>query len=140
MNAPTNDVLDEPYASVLDHISLGTTDLARATAFYDAALAALGIVRVWTTDDAVGYGPSGGGDKLAIKLRPDAIAPGAGFHLAFTARSRPAVDGFFRAALDHGGVDHGAPGLRPRYGPNYYAAFVADPDGHGIEAVCHDPH
>ncbi len=123
---------------MLDHLSLGTTDLARAAVFYDAALAPLGFVRVWTTIDAVGYGVPGGGDKLAIKHRPHATPPGPGFHVAFTASPREAVDAFFRAALEHGGMDHGAPGLRPKYGPGYYAAFVADPDGNRIEAVCHE--
>jgi catechol 2,3-dioxygenase-like lactoylglutathione lyase family enzyme len=123
---------------MLDHLSLGTSNLARAMAFYDAALAPLGIVRVWTFEDAVGYGHSGGDDKLAIKQRPGSAAPGPGFHVALTARTRPAVDEFFRAAMAHGGTDHGQPGLRPNYGPNYYAAFVADPDGHQVEAVCHE--
>jgi catechol 2,3-dioxygenase-like lactoylglutathione lyase family enzyme len=123
---------------MLDHLSLGTTNLERAAAFYDACLAPLGVVRVWTSPDAVGYGPPGGEDGLAIKLRPGATAPGPGFHAALTAQTRPQVDTFFHAALANGGTDHGQPGLRPNYGPNYYAAFVADPDGHRIEAVCHE--
>src|SRR5947209_6434957 len=109
---------------MLDHVSLGTVDLARAIAFYDAALAPLGIVRVWTYDDAAGYGLPGGEDRLAVKLRAGAAAAGPGFHLALTAPSRGAVDEFHRAALAHGGADQGAPGLRPRYGAGYYAAFV----------------
>ena len=124
---------------MLDHLSLGTMNLARAIAFYDAALAPLGVVRVWTYDDAVGYGYSGSDDKLAIKHRLGFVAPGPGFHVALTARRRPDVDAFFREALAHGGADRGPPGLRPQYGPNYYAAFVGDPDGHHIEAVCHEP-
>jgi catechol 2,3-dioxygenase-like lactoylglutathione lyase family enzyme len=123
---------------MLDHLSLGTADLARSSAFYDATLEPLGIVRVWSHPDAVGYGLPGGQDALAIKQRPGFAAPGAGFHLAFTARTPAEVDAFFRAALAHGGRDDGAPGLRPRYGPGYYAAFVVDPDGHRLEAVCHE--
>ena len=124
---------------MLDHLSLGTANLERATAFYDAALAPLGVVRVWTYPDAVGYGHAGGDDKLAIKQRPGFIAPVAGFHLALTARAQSEVDAFFRAALAHGGTSDGEPGLRPQYGPGYYAAFVVDPDGHRMEAVCHEP-
>lgn len=120
---------------MLHHISLGVTDLNRSAAFYDAALAALGYVRVWSDDTAIGYGPPGGGDKLAIKLREGAAAPGPGFHLALAAPDRAAVDRFHEAALRHGGHDNGTPGLRPHYGPDYYAAFVIDPDGHHIEAV-----
>lgn len=127
---------------MLHHASLGVADIERAATFYDAALGFLGYARVWEdlrpgeAGQAVGYGPEGGGDKLAIKLvskrqRP----PGPGFHLAFAAPDRKAVAGFYRAALDHGGRDNGAPGLRPHYGPDYYAAFVIDPDGHRIEAV-----
>jgi catechol 2,3-dioxygenase-like lactoylglutathione lyase family enzyme len=90
---------------------------------------------VWTDRDAIGYGRAGGGDKFAIKQRSGAAAPGAGFHLAFAADTREAVDSFHRAALQHGGRDDGPPGLRPAYGPGYYAAFVVDPDGHRVEAV-----
>jgi catechol 2,3-dioxygenase-like lactoylglutathione lyase family enzyme len=124
---------------VIDHLSLGTTELARAIAFWDAALAPLGAVRVWTAPDAAGYGPPGGDDRLAIKARAGAAAPGAGFHIALSAPTRAAVDEFHRAALAHAGRDDGAPGLRPQYGPGYYAAFVIDPDGHHVEAVFHEP-
>lgn len=121
---------------MLHHVSLGTNDIERARAFYDAALEPLGFVRVWSFDDAVGYGRPGGGDRLALKLRPGARAPGPGFHLAFGAPSRAAVAAFHAAALAHGGEDDGAPGLRPKYGRDYFAAFVRDPDGHPLEAVC----
>jgi len=121
---------------MLHHVSLGVTDLERSASFYDAALAALGYMRVWTDKSAIGYGSKGGGDKLAIKLRERAQAPGPGFHVALAAPSREAVDAFHAAALAHGGRDNGAPGLRPHYGPNYYAAFVIDPDGNNVEAVC----
>lgn len=125
---------------MLHHISLGVTDLRRAAAFYDAALGALGYVRAWTDESAIGYGAPGGGDKLAIKQRgADATAPGPGFHVALAAPDRESVARFHAAALQHGGRDNGPPGLRPHYGPDYYAAFVIDPDGHPIEAVVNFP-
>lgn len=127
---------------MIHHISFGVRDIRRAAAFYDAVLSALGYVRVWEDisdddpDSAVGYGYAGGGDKFAIKLRADAtVTPGAGFHLAFAAPDRQSVHAFHEAALRHGGRDNGPPGPRPDYGPDYYAAFVIDPDGYRIEAV-----
>ena len=121
---------------MLHHISFGVSNLERSAAFYDAALAALGYVRVWTDSTAVGYGLAAGQDLFAVKLKAsDAVAPGPGFHLAFTAPSREAIARFHAEALAHGGQDNGAPGLRPAYGPNYFAAFVIDPDGYRIEAV-----
>lgn len=120
----------------LHHISFGVADLAQAGRFYDAALGALGLRRVFEDDDAIGYGVHDGEDLLCLKLRPDAGAPGPGFHLAFHAATRPAVQAFHAAALAHGGRDNGPPGLRPDYGEHYYAAFVIDPAGHAIEAVC----
>jgi catechol 2,3-dioxygenase-like lactoylglutathione lyase family enzyme len=121
---------------MLHHISLGVADLQRSAAFYDAALGALGYVRVWTDESAIGYGLPGGGDKLAIKERGgETAAPGPGFHVALAAPDQRSVARFHEAALQHGGRDNGAPGLRPHYGPAYYAAFVFDPDGHPIEAV-----
>jgi catechol 2,3-dioxygenase-like lactoylglutathione lyase family enzyme len=117
------------------HLSFGVADLPRATRFYDAALTALGYERVWTRDHGVVYGHADDKDRLALYLRPDALAPGAGFHLAFDAPSRKAVDRFHAAALMAGGTDDGAPGLRPQYSPTYYAAFVIDPEGYRLEAV-----
>lgn len=122
--------------TVLGHLSFGVADLERAVAFYDGVLATLGYVRVWSDVEAAGYGEAGGTDKLALFARSDlASPPGPGFHLAFTAPSRAAVDAFHAAAIRLGGGDHGAPGARPHYGPTYYAAFVTDPDGYKLEAV-----
>lgn len=105
--------------------------------FYDAALAPLGLTRVWTNPSAAGYGPPGGGDLLALKRQTSPVRPpGPGFHLAFNASSHEAVDAFHAAALRAGGTDNGPPGIRPHYGPGYYAAFVIDPDGYPLEAVC----
>ncbi|UZF92251.1 VOC family protein [Bosea sp. NBC_00550] len=131
---------------MLHHLSLGVSDIERAAAFYDAALAPLGFVRVWSdlrpgeAGQAVGYGSHGGGDKLALKHRPgDQKPPGPGFHLAFAAPDEESVAAFHAAALGQGGTDNGAPGLRPHYGPHYYAAFVVDLDGHHLEAVFNAP-
>lgn len=124
---------------MLHHLSLGVRDLALSAAFYDAALHALGYRRVFEDDDAIGYGVADGEDLLCLKHCAGAAAPGEGFHLAFAATSRAAVDQFHAAALAVGGQDNGPPGLRPDYGPHYYAAFLVDPDGYRIEAVCKAP-
>jgi catechol 2,3-dioxygenase-like lactoylglutathione lyase family enzyme len=127
---------------MLHHLSLGAQDIDRAARFYDATLATLGFVRVWSDlrpgedEQAVGYGPKGSGDELAIKQVPNPVPAIPGFHVAFSAPTRAAVAAFHRAALAAGGKDNGPPGLRPEYGPNYYAAFVIDPEGHRLEAVC----
>lgn len=121
---------------VLSHLSFGVADLAKAAAFYDSVLATLGYVRVWSNEDGVGYGVPGGNDKLALFVQASRVTPPSpGFHLAFEAPSRAAVDAFHAAALRLGGRDQGAPGARPHYSPSYYAAFVTDPDGHKLEAV-----
>jgi catechol 2,3-dioxygenase-like lactoylglutathione lyase family enzyme len=142
--------LDQPLSPVFDrgnlrarmlhHLSFAVTDLARSAAFYDAALTPLGYVRVWEDDTAIGYGSPGGGDFFAIRLRPaNAGIPGDGFHAAFAATTREAVNRFYAGAMGHGGVDNGKPELCPEYGENYYAAFVIDPDGYRIEAVTKRP-
>lgn len=130
---------------MLHHLSLGVADLAKSLAFYDRALAPLGFVRVWSDlrpgerGQAVGYGVSGGDEELALKQVDDGpVGESRGFHVAFAAPSREAVARFHAAALAAGGRDNGAPGLREAYGPHYYAAFVIDPDGHRLEAVCND--
>ncbi len=121
---------------MLGHISFGVADLAKAAAFYDGVLAALGYVRLWSNPDGVGYGEAGGNDKLALFARLGAASPpGAGFHLAFDAPSRDAVDAFHAEALRLGGGDQGVPGPRLEYSTTYYAAFVTDPDGYKLEAV-----
>jgi catechol 2,3-dioxygenase-like lactoylglutathione lyase family enzyme len=113
---------------MLGHMSFGVNDLDRAASFYDRILAPLGYVRVWANPKGVGYGEKGGGDKLALFPRPgQAAPPGPGFHLAFIAPSREAVDAFHAAAVGAGATDCSA--------PTYYAAFVIDLDGHKLEAV-----
>jgi catechol 2,3-dioxygenase-like lactoylglutathione lyase family enzyme len=127
---------------MLHHLSLGALDIDRAARFYDAVLAPLGYVRVWSDlrpgedEQAVGYGPPGSGDKLCIKQVTVPVPVIPGFHLAFAAESRSAVQAFHAAALAAGGCDNGPAGLRPDYGEHYYAAFVVDPEGHRLEAVC----
>lgn len=121
---------------MLDHVSLGVADLNRSTAFYDAALGALGLGRVWTKEAAAGYGPPGGDDRLALFVVRSAV-PSAGMHLAFTAEAEEQVRAFHSAAVGTGGSDAGLPGLRPQYGRGYFAAYVKDPDGHHLEAVHH---
>lgn len=120
---------------MLGHVSFGVKDLARAGVFYDAVLRPFGWVRIWDDPQGLGYGRPGEGEKLNLFPHVEARPPGPGFHLAFDAPGRAAVDAFHAAALGSGGTDRGAPGLRPAYGPAYYAAFVTDPDGHRLEAV-----
>ncbi|HYD31037.1 MAG TPA: VOC family protein [Azospirillaceae bacterium] len=121
---------------MIDHISLGVSDIERAKAFYDAALAPLGFPRVMDFAHAAGYGAGRPQFWISVPHKRPA-APGSGTHIAFTASDRGAVDAFYQAALAAGGSDNGAPGLRGHYHPDYYAAFVIDPDGNRVEAVCH---
>jgi catechol 2,3-dioxygenase-like lactoylglutathione lyase family enzyme len=125
---------------MIDHLSLGVSDLNRAGAFYDAVLATLGYVRLFTHERAVGYGPPGAPDEAFAILAAGEHAkpPGGGCHLAFRAPHREAVDSFHSIALQNGAIDEGGPGLRPKYGSGYYAAFVLDPNGYRLEAVCHE--
>lgn len=118
---------------VFDHIGLHVSDLAAAIRFYEAALAPLGFELCSRDDTSAGFGP-----KHAPALWLYAGPPGAA-HVALRAPSRAAVDAFHRHAVATGGTDHGAPGLRADYAPTYYAAFVRDPDGHNVEAVCLEP-
>lgn len=121
---------------MLDHVTLPVSDLDRARAFYDTALAPLGIMRLSAEGtDFAGYGT--GRNAFFWIGRRDGVL--AGVHIAFTAPDHASVDAFHAAAMAAGGQDNGAPGLRPQYHADYYDAFVLDPDGHNIEAVCHQP-
>lgn len=120
---------------IIDHVGLAVSDAARSQAFYSRALAPLGIEKLMEIDGWAGFGREGK-PEFWFGEGEQAQAP---MHLAFSAASREAVDAFHAAALAAGGSDNGAPGLRAIYHPNYYGAFVLDPDGHNVEAVCHLP-
>ena len=124
---------------MLNHLSLGVADLRRSLVFYDAAFAPLGYHRLWSKEGAAGYGTSGGDEPFAIKQETQKGNLGSSprSHFAFTAKTRDQVIAFHEAALKNGGTDLGRPGLRPHYGETYFAAFVSDPDGYHLEAVCH---
>ncbi len=127
---------------MLDHVGFPVSDYARAKAFYAAALAPLGssLMKEVTQEERPGESAAGFG----ADGKPDFWIGGEGalnkpVHIAIAAKNRAAVDAFYSAALAAGGRDNGAPGIRAHYHPNYYGAFVLDPDGHNIEAVCHAP-
>jgi len=117
-----------------DHIGLKVKDIRAAVRFYEAALAPLGYVVCSRDDSGAGLGPPG---APALWLYAATHATGPGVHVAFSAPARAAVDRFYSAGLASGGRDHGGPGLRADYSPTYYAAFLLDPDGNNVEAVCH---
>ena len=127
---------------MIDHIGFPVSDYARAKAFYTQALAPLGysLIMEVTEQDRPGESAAGFG----AEGKPDFWIGGEGalnkpVHIAIAAKDRATVDAFHKAALAAGGRDNGAPGIRAHYHPNYYGAFVLDPDGHNIEAVCHMP-
>ncbi|MDR3383232.1 VOC family protein [Cupriavidus basilensis] len=127
---------------MIDHTGVVVSDFAKSRAFYTAALAALGFIKnmelpasVTGYADVAGFGPPEKPEFWISNGTPNQPP----LHIAFRADSRAQVDAYYKAALAAGGRDNGAPGLRPHYHPNYYGAFVLDPDGHNIEAVCHAP-
>ena len=127
---------------MLDHAGIPVTGFSRSKAFYERALSPLSIVVVMevTAEQTGGsaHAGFGTGGKPFFWIG-DGGSPAGPVHIAFAAQSRAEVDAFHRAALDAGGKDNGAPGLRPHYHSNYYGAFILDPDGNNIEAVCHKP-
>jgi len=127
---------------MIDHISVGVSNFEASKKFYTQALAPLGYVlmREMSPEQTGGKGVAGFG----VPPMPDFWIRGGGanvpsIHIALSAANRSVVDAFYQAALAAGGSDNGAPGLRSHYHPGYYGAFVRDPDGHNIEAVCHKP-
>jgi catechol 2,3-dioxygenase-like lactoylglutathione lyase family enzyme len=125
---------------MLDHIGLAVSDFARSRAFYEKALAPLGISIIMqvTREQSGGYEGAGFGEEKKPYFWIGTGSPLKGrLHVAFVAKDRATVNAFHRAAIAAGAKDNGAPGLRPHYHRNYYGAFVFDPDGHNIEAVCH---
>jgi len=127
---------------MIDHIGLAVSDLDKSRAFYAAALQplAIGPVMEVTAEQtgAAAHCGFGAASKPFFWIG-DRAPPCSGVHVAFTAESRAQVDHFYHAALRAGGRGNGAPGLRPHYHENYYGAFVLDPDGNNVEAVCHKP-
>jgi catechol 2,3-dioxygenase-like lactoylglutathione lyase family enzyme len=122
---------------MFDHVKFGVSDYAASKAFFLKALEPIGVAVLG--EGAPTYGVELGlPNKASLCLYQTEEKP-AHLHLAFTAENRQQVDAFYHAALEAGGKDNGAPGLRPRYHANYYAAFVIDPDGHNVEMVCHQP-
>ncbi|MDE2378980.1 VOC family protein [Bradyrhizobium sp.] len=120
---------------MIDHVSVGVSDLDRAATFYEAALAPLGLERLVTRSATVGFGKAY--PEFWINLRRDMlrVAAESGVHICLRAKSTADVDAFHAAALEAGGASDGAPGLRPHDRVSYYAAFILDPDGNRIEAV-----
>jgi catechol 2,3-dioxygenase-like lactoylglutathione lyase family enzyme len=122
---------------MLDHIGFNISDMKKSRTFYDAVLGPLGIEPIMEFGHWVGYGRNGK-PEFWIGSQKGAQLQGV-LHIAFSAGTRAEVDRFYQAALANGGQDNGAPGIRAHYHADYYAAFVLDPDGHNIEAVCHLP-
>lgn len=128
---------------MIHHLSIGVSDILASGDFYDAILKPLGYIRAFEdlrlgeTNQAIGYGYEIDKDLFAIKERFAAdLAPGPGFHLAFSAPSREAVDAWHATGIALGAADRGAPKTWAEFGPNYYAAYLTDPDGWQLEAVC----
>jgi len=120
---------------MIDHVSVAVRDLDASTRFYEAVLAPLGFSRLETRPATVGFGKSYPEFWINLRNNMTAVAPASGAHVCFRARTTSMVDAFHAAALASGGVDDGAPALRPHHGDGYYAAFIRDPDGNRIEAV-----
>lgn len=119
---------------MIDHTGVSVTDLDKSIAFYTKALAPLGYELVMKWEQFAGFGVAGKADFWIAQGAPKDTN-----HIAFRANGRAQVRAFYDAAMASGGKDNGAPGIRPQYHEHYYAAFVRDPDGHNIEAVCHEP-
>jgi catechol 2,3-dioxygenase-like lactoylglutathione lyase family enzyme len=118
---------------MIDHVALYVTDIDQSRRFYEQALAPLGYAVAMETEGFIGFAYE---DSLQFVVR-SGHEPNRSTHVAFQAQDRSAVDAFHAAATSGGGTDAGAPGVREHYHPSYYAAFVSDPDGNNIEAVCH---
>ena len=119
---------------MIDHVCLSVSDSQKSKAFYEKILAPLGYEKISEFEDWVGFGRD---EKPSFWIGRGTATPP--FHIAFTAQNRDEVRAFFEAALDAGGKDNGGPGVRTHYHPHYYGAFILDPDGYNIEAVCHKP-
>lgn len=128
---------------MLDHVSIGVTNVKRSKTFYDAVLAPLGMAPVMPVEIngqlvGVGYGKPGKSSFwIQLPINGQQASMGNGVHIAFRSETRAGVDAFYIAAIEQGGIDDGKPGLRSEYHPDYYGAFVRDPDGNKIEACSH---
>lgn len=121
---------------MLAHVSIGVSDIKRAGEFYDSVLQPLGYKRLYDSEGALGYGDKDPALWLLASggtVKPDMKS---GLHFCFTANAQTDVDAFYAAGVKQGGKDNGKPGIRKDYSPNYYAAFVIDPDGYRLEAFC----
>lgn len=121
---------------MINHVSIGVRDIAKAKSFYDAALTPLGYTCLSSSEGSLGYGHKSVQLWISATTQPVVADPNSGLHFCFTAPTRASVAEFHRGALRAGGRDNGPPGLRADYGDNYYAAFVVDPDGYRLEAYC----
>jgi catechol 2,3-dioxygenase-like lactoylglutathione lyase family enzyme len=127
---------------MIDHLGFAVRDFGASRRFYERALAPLGItvvMEVSAAETGAGRHAGFGKGKPDFWISEGQPVPGGRIHVAFAAANRAEVDAFHAAAIAAGGTDNGPPGLRPHYHPDYYGAFVLDPDGHNIEAVCHKP-
>ena len=123
---------------MFSHVTLGTNDWSRARPFWIAVMEVLGHPVLFEREGGIAFGPPVGPKTFVGPTFDGApAAPGNGVHIAYLVADRATVDAFHAAALAHGGSDEGAPGLRPHYHPNYYGAYVRDPDGNKLQAVCH---
>jgi catechol 2,3-dioxygenase-like lactoylglutathione lyase family enzyme len=122
---------------MLDHVGLDVSDYERSKAFYEKALAPLGLTLMMEPVPEVGG--FGDGHMPFFWIGKRGRGPESGVHVAFVAEDRETVDAFHAAALEAGGADNGGPGIREIYHPTYYGAFVLDPDGNNVEVVCHKP-
>jgi len=123
---------------MFSHVTIGSSDPNKAAQFYDRVLGTLGIKELFKMDGVAAYGEPTGGKTFIVKpFDGGAHVVGNGGHVAYLARTRAQVDEFYKTALELGGASEGEPGLRPHYHANYYGAYVRDPEGNKIQAVCH---
>lgn len=128
---------------MFSHVTVGTNDLERARAFYDAVFATIGVVRRWAYPTAIGYVFKDDHRPQFWVMKPfdeNVARPGNGLTSAFIAPDRAAVDAAYATAMRHGGRDEGPPGLRLHYHPHYYGAYMRDPDGNKFCVCCHEPY